>query len=333
MNPLRLKISNLLLDVDLSKFRPGVYDELCGTFAPFMAVKGPGPHETLSVMPLGATGKKRVAPGFRALMKKGLETPLHKFPFPPDPEKQVRKSLRCLRSFSRDAGFQRFLEDSENPGEAVIYPLNMGCLLRKEQPAGSALFLRTGYFRKPRIESIREATHITAAMALPLVDCMMLHGVGIRREGRGYLFLGTSGGGKTTLARFSPPGEVISDDGIIVEQEGSGYSLSQAPIDQSFSYRGPRGEYPTGGTALFMGFFLQKDRRVYLEKVLPSDACSIILKNHIHYFRSFPPWSVEKTFHLISGLCRKVPFYRLHFRKEPSFWPVILGEMSRVIQD
>ena len=164
-------------------------------------------------------------------------------------------------------------------------------------------------------------------MALPLVNGIMLHGVGVEKEGIGHLFLGLSGCGKSTVARFSPGAGLISDDGIIVQKDGPDYTLAPAPIDQSSSYRGDRMRNFLKRTRLSLGFLLEKDTRVYLDRVLPSDACSIILKNHIHYFRHFPPESAEKTFSLISGLCRRVPFYRLHFRNDPSFWSSIEEEV------
>jgi hypothetical protein len=236
--------------------------------------------------------------------------------------------LDDLRDFYGDSRFRLFFQVGENPGEVLIYLLDRGCLLRRPQVAGSLLFLKTGCFRRPKVASICEAIHVSTSMALPLVDGVMLHGVGIRKGETGYLFLGLSDSGKSTLARFSPPEEVISDDGIIVQRAGADFYLVHAPIDQSSRIRGVPKRSPSRKTRISMGFLLEKDSKVYLEKLAPSEVSSIILKNHIHYFRYFPSGSVRKTFSLISDLCRQVPLYRLHFKKDPSFWSSIELEMS-----
>jgi hypothetical protein len=80
------------------------------------------------------------------------------------------------------------------------------------------------------------------------------------------------------------------------------------------------------------GFLLEKDSRVYLERLIPSEVSSIILKNHIHYFRHFASDSVKRSFSLISDLCREVAFCRLHFTRDPSFWAVIESEMAGILQ-
>ena len=60
-----------------------------------------------------------------------------------------------------------------------------------------------------------------------------LHGVGIVHEGRGYLFVGQSGAGKTTTARLwlaeQPSVTVLSDDRIIVRKSGDGYRMYGTP--------------------------------------------------------------------------------------------------------
>jgi len=332
VNCLKLNISNLRFHIDLSGLNPRVFRKMASVFSPFISNNGQLPHETLEVVPLRSERNRKEMPGLEALVRKSLQIPLYKFPFPADPEKEIEYSMRDLWTFSGDERYRLFFKELKNPGEMMVYPLSRGCLLRRQQAARSVLFLQAGFFQRPRIESIREATYIATSMALPLVDCVMLHGVGIRRDGIGHLFLGNSGSGKSTLALFSPPEEVISDDGIIVERAGSDYHLAPAPIDQSSSHRSDVRRGLCKRARLSAGFFLQKDSRVYLERVLPSEACSIILKNHIHYFRFFPQEGVEKTFSLISGVCRHVPFYRLHFRKDPSFWPMITEETSRIIQ-
>jgi hypothetical protein len=330
MDQLKVNISDFNLLIDTSSLRPWVGRELSRDFCSFVNPNGDIPDETLDVVSLKGWGMQRNNQEVEEFIRKCLKRPLDKFPFKDEAEKEIEFSFKSIKSFLRDKRFRSFFEDRRNPEEMLIYPLGGGCLLRKGQPARSALFLKTGFFRGSEIASICKTIQISASMGMPIKGSIMLHGTGIQRQGIGYLFLGLSGDGKTTIARLSPPEGVISDDGIIVERDVSGFKLVHAPLDQSISYLGNSKRYIKDKAGLIMGFFLKKDDNVYLEKVLPSEACCIILKNHIHYFRYFPPKSVENTFSLISDLCRDVPFYMLHFRRDSTFWDVINKEIKKV---
>jgi len=330
MYQLKLNISNLHFQVESSELKPGVFRGLSEQFSSFINLNGDVPDETLEVLSFRSLEGGKIDPDTESFIKKCLMAPLKKFPFRDDPERDVEYFFGNLKSFFMDKRFRSFIEGMGGSKETIVYPVDNGCLLRKGQPSRSAFFLKTGYFRGPEIASIIKAIYISASMALPLKGSIMLHGAGIRRQGIGHLFLGLSNDGKTTISRMSLPEEVISDDGIIVTKDEKELKLESAPIDQSVSYHNYSKGRIQGKTLLSMGFFLEKDDKVYLERVPPSEACCIILKNHIHYFRYFSPRSLENTFSLISELCRRVPFYRLHFRKDPTFWPVIDKEMERI---
>lgn len=328
---LKLNISDLVIHMDLSRLENGVYSGLAEIFSPFIRDKGKFSHETIDVLPLRKEVRKSVDPGLEAIVRKSLEIPLSKFPFTTDLEREVEYLFKKVSPFFRDAGFKAFLEGLNDPGAILMYPFGKGCIIRRRDSATSHLFLRGRYWRRSKVGTIFGTTYLTTSLALPLVDSVMLHGVGIRRQGVGYLFLGLSGDGKSTLAGFSPPDEVISDDGIVLVGNVSNYYLDISPFDQLASYKRYLKISSAKRARLGVGFFLKKDSRVYLEKVPPSDACSMILKNHIHYFRYFPPDRVKKAFSLVTGLCRRIPFYNLHFKKDPSFWSRIEGELSNMI--
>jgi hypothetical protein len=308
----------------------GIYRDLVEILSPFVEEKGDMPNETLEMISLKGGKRGKISPSLIAFIKKCLEITLNKFPFPADPQNHIKESLRCLKPFFRDKRFLSFFKNLENPDDVVIYTFKRGCLVRKQIPPRATLFLKTGLFYSLKTEPLLDAIFLTASTGLPLVDSVMLHGVGIKRQGKNFLFLGLSGSGKSTIARLSTPEDVISDDGIIVEKDLSGYCLSPAPLDQSTSYNGNKNmkKTLTSGSVLSSGFLLKRDNEVFLEKILPADASSIILKNHIHYFRYFPRESLERAFYLISDLCRHVPFYMLHFRKDTSFWKLIEDEIS-----
>ena len=327
---LRLHISHLILDMDVSRLGPKLCQELEDLFHPFLMHNGQNPHETLNVVPIQTPIGKSMAPDLKTFVKQSLRAPLARFPFATDLEGDVAYQLKRLRTFSKNADFKAFLNGSHNPEDVVFYLLSKGCLIRKSDSATSTLFLKTRCKRSVKRASIYSALYFTASVALPLLHGIMLHGVGINRRGLGLFFLGLSGAGKTTLAQLSDPTEVISDDGIIVEQAGGDYFLAPAPFDQASSLRQHCNISPEHRSKLTMGLFLKKDKRVYLEKVSSLEACPLILKNQIHFFRFFPPHIAEEAFYFVTDLCRKIPFYRLHFTKDRLFWPLVEKELSQL---
>lgn len=329
MNTLTLKITDFYLEIDLGDVNPGICEELRRDFHQFICKDHKEPDEKLFVIQQRLTGKYKADKVHEEILKGILQRPKLKFPFSNNPLKDIEKDIRNLSRYSRNPRYISFFKDLDNPENIMVYPMEKACFYIRQQNSGSALFLRNYFFRRSNAGSIWESIHLTSAMALPLHDSMLMHGVGIRREDKGYLFLGLPDSGKTTVASFSPPDDVISDDGIFLEKEDTEFFLSRAIIDQS-SNKGRRYENPPEKTRLRMGFFLEKSDRNSLERILPADACSIILKNHIHYFRYFLPESVSKSFSLITDLCKNIPFYRLHFRKEPFFWTNIKEEMYNI---
>ena len=327
---MRLNISNLVLDLVLDGLKLRLCEEVAEMFSPFISHNGNSPNETLDVVPLKMIMGRQARPDLVEFVRQSLKVPLSKFPFTSDMGRETDKTLKRMKRFLGHAQFNGLLNGSACPEDILFYLLKESCLIRKRSSPKTTLFIRSRCRRRTKVASIYGGAYFTSCMALPLFDGLMMHGVGIKRNGAGCLFLGLSGYGKTTLAELSGPESVISDDAVIVEKKKSSYSLVPTPFDQlSFSDRGRR-RSPSGRAWLNMGFFLKKDDEVYLEEISPVDSCSLILKNHIHFFRYFMPELVEKAFNLVTGLCLQIPFYRLHFRKDPSFWPLIEKELSKI---
>lgn len=327
MDHLKLNISKLILQLDLSKLGPGLGDAVAEAFSSFMKQNGRSPHESLDLVPLKFRIGKGYGRAFEPQLREYIKQPLEKFPFSDDVEEEMTRVMKRIRPYLKYPDFRSFLNGTRNNGESFFYPVYKGCVGRSWSPPHSALYFRPGVLLQSKIRAVYEALYLTVSMALPSLGSLMIHGIGIRRKNKGLLFLGVSGTGKTTLGNLSGKGEVISDDAVIVERHSSKYFLSTTPFDQTPFTGDHVTEKQAPSTQLDAGFFLVKDSKVYLERVSPAEACSRILTNYIHFFRYLPARSVEKAFRTVAGMCGRIPFYRLHFRKNPSFWAIVEKEV------
>jgi hypothetical protein len=159
---------------------------------------------------------------------------------------------------------------------------------------------------------------IRAAYALLAfkTGAVMIHAAGVLHAGRALLFLGHSGSGKTTIARFSGRDQVLNDDLMIALPGKERWMVFATPFWNPSQVKPRAGHAPLA--ALYL---LEKDSEVYLERVSQATALAALLA-------SIPviPEDPERLPGLIE-ICQRllgmVPVKSLHFRKDPGFWKVI----------
>ena len=153
---------------------------------------------------------------------------------------------------------------------------------------------------------------------LLLDEAIALHAASILKEGRVYIFVGSSGSGKTTVAKLSKGYTVLSDDLAIIKPTDGSYFVFPTPhwLDMQTGDRENR-PYPIGGL-----FKLVKDDKIYLKEIPPAKAIAeVFTLPHI-------PAQFQPTQRLLDSFCDmldKYSFYELHFLKDKSFWRCIDG--------
>lgn len=146
---------------------------------------------------------------------------------------------------------------------------------------------------------------------------MLFHAAGILRDGQAYVFFGHSGAGKTTVSRLSGEANVMNDDLLLLHPEKGAWAVYSTPFFNPTQVA-PRGNR---NAPLARMFQLVQNREVYLENASPGQTLAELIA-------SIPVISTDprRTLELIARcqvMMAQVPVYRLHFRKDDTFWKAI----------
>jgi hypothetical protein len=146
---------------------------------------------------------------------------------------------------------------------------------------------------------------------------LLLHAAGIVRGAHGYLFLGPSGAGKTTVARLSPDDLVLNDDLVLLMPHEREWRVYATPFSNPSQVR-PAAAASAPLAALFR---LVQDARVYLEPVDAAQSFAELVA-HVPLLALDPnngPWLLGR----VRAILAAAPLQRLHFLPDASFWPLV----------
>jgi len=149
-------------------------------------------------------------------------------------------------------------------------------------------------------------------MILLLSRCkgLMLHACGIDDRGYGYLFLGNSGHGKSTIARLWSENKatVLNDDRIIVREINGELMMYGTPWPGDFK------EVSSTGLPIRKLFFLHHGEK---NSAVPKNGAEAVL---MLLTRCFPPiWDkkgMEYTMDLCHHIVNKIPCYEFSFEPD-----------------
>ena len=148
---------------------------------------------------------------------------------------------------------------------------------------------------------------------------LLVHAAGVIRKGRGYVFFGPSGNGKTTISRLSLDNTVLSDDLVIITRQGETCRVLGVPFRGDF-VEGPR----TNAAADLRGIFaLAKDSAHYVTELSKAEAIARL--SACVPFVMGQPANAARVTQACVDLAARVPIRTLHFRRDGGFWEVIDG--------
>jgi hypothetical protein len=144
---------------------------------------------------------------------------------------------------------------------------------------------------------------------------IMIHASGINRNGRGYLFSGVSGKGKSTIARLweESGAMVIHDDRLIIRKTEKGYKMYNTPVYNN--------DVPQE-SSLDKIFLIEHGMENKLTPVKGALAISLVMTNCIQH-----NWGhdiIARLLGSVSIMCATVPTVKLSFKPDKSVINLIL---------
>jgi hypothetical protein len=154
-------------------------------------------------------------------------------------------------------------------------------------------------------------------------DAFLIHSSGVIKDNAGFLFVGASGRGKTTIARLSRELCVINDEINLISFRGEKIYIHGTPFNGLFKDKAP------GKAPLRAIFFITHGLEHSINGISKTEAIASIAGEIV------PPMGLENTFtkeisitmlDMAERLCNNIPLKKLKFLPDPGFWKEILDE-------
>ena len=145
---------------------------------------------------------------------------------------------------------------------------------------------------------------------------IMIHASGINHQGKGYLFSGVSGKGKTTISGLwdNFGAQVIHDDRLILRNTVDGYIMHNTPVYNN--------DVP-GAAPLERIFIIEHGTENKIIPVSGANAVSLVMANCIQH--NWGPETVAPLLYSVSDLCGKMKVFKLSFIPDRSVIDSILA--------
>lgn len=154
---------------------------------------------------------------------------------------------------------------------------------------------------------------------------LLIHAAGLCYDAWAWLFIGLSGSGKTTVVRLSPGALALSDDLVVLRRSPDGWTAHSTPFwsAEELAHGQRHLVVPVSGI-----FRLVKAREVRVEPLAMPFAMAELVANCpvVNADRLQLP----KLMATCGDLAAASPPRNLYFRKDPSFWDLLLAGPRRM---
>ena len=144
---------------------------------------------------------------------------------------------------------------------------------------------------------------------------IMIHASGVSYKGKGYIFSGISGKGKTTMAGLwdSHGARIIHDDRLIIRRKGSCYMMYNTPVYRNDQ---PRKSY------IDSIFLIDHGNENKILPVKGAAAITSLISNCIQH--NWSDFIIKRMLDSVVKVCTSVPVYYLWFRPDAKIIEYIL---------
>ncbi len=144
---------------------------------------------------------------------------------------------------------------------------------------------------------------------------LMIHASGVFYNGRGYIFSGMSGKGKTTMATLwdNIGAQVIHDDRLIIRDNEGIFRMHNTPVYRNDNPR---------SASVDRIFLIEHGKENMITPLREAAAVSNVVANCIQH--NYSPDMIARFLGSVSLMCSKVPVARLTFRPDRSIIEYIL---------
>lgn len=151
----------------------------------------------------------------------------------------------------------------------------------------------------------------------------LIHACAVSKEGKGYLFSGRSGSGKSTIAKLSSDYEVLNDELVIIRKVNGHYFVGSTP------FRGDFKENVNFTAPIISLFLIKHGKKNLITKISKLEFVTKFV-NEVVYSDTLLSTEKKNTFLEMMDFCSdiadNVPFYELQFLPERSLWDFINSE-------
>jgi hypothetical protein len=144
----------------------------------------------------------------------------------------------------------------------------------------------------------------------------MLHASSVVHKGKGYIFTGSSGSGKSTISGLSPENTLLSDELTAVLRKDGEYIVHGNPFWGDFQKGTAREQAPVAHL-----FFLRKARENRIDQIPMGEKLKKVLQNVLFFGHG-----IELTNQLLTvftDFMTQIPSAELHFMPDESVWRCI----------
>ncbi len=151
-------------------------------------------------------------------------------------------------------------------------------------------------------------------------NAALIHSSGVIKDGFGYLFVGPSEAGKSTVAKLSQKYQVINDEINIVNLSTDVPTLESTPFNGLYREK-EKGKAPLKGI-----FILNQAPKHNVEKITGGKAIKPLTNEIIPPIgleEELSPVTYIKMMDIARNIFLQIPIYRLDFLPDPGFWDLI----------